>query len=456
MQQDGWMEGVPLASLQRSAFGYFLDHTDPGTGLVADTSAPGAPASIAATGFGLSAYPVAVERGFVTRREALKRTLACLRFLDDAPTGRQPGAASHRGFFYHFLDMRTGHRAWQSEASTMDTALLFAGVLMAQRYFDGADPGEAEVRERAARLFDRIDWAFALAGGDTMTMGWKPGRGRLAYRWQGYSEAILLHVLALGADTHSVPFSAYDAFTATYDWLAVEGRPYLYAGPLFIHLFSHAWIDFAGLRDAAMAARSTDYAENTRLAVATQRHYARENPQGFRGYGEDLWGLTACLGPTNADRSAGGAKRRRPSPGGYLARGAPFGPDDGTIAPWAPLACLPFAPEAALSATRHILQRYPGVLADGRFYGAFTPDLAGTGPEGFIDRRFTGLDQGLLVLMIENACSGLVWRLMRDVPVIRKGLIRAGFSGGWLGCGDRPVEGGEGLPRADAGRAGID
>lgn len=415
--------------LQRAAFGYFLEHANSENGLIADTSLPGVPSSIAATGFGLSCYPVGVERGWISRQDAAARTVATLRFFAGSRQGRATDATGYKGFYYHFLDMATGQRAWRSELSLIDSALLMAGMLVAAAYFDRDDPIEKEIRSCAAALYARMNWAWATHGGKSFRLGWKPHGGFLPYRWEAYSEAIILYVLALASPSYPVGRESYEAFCDKYEWMTVGERPFLYAGPLFIHLFSHAWIDFRGIRDAAIAVKDMDYFDNTRRAIALQRDYASDNPGAFAGYGRDLWGLTSCDGPLRPRRLLDG---RRQAFSGYAARGVPLGPDDGTIAPWAPLACLPFEPQAALAATRHVISRYPGVLRDGRFLGSFNPSIPGKTPEGWLNLRSVGLDQGLLVMMIENHRTGLIWNLMRRSPIIRRGLRQAGFFGGWL------------------------
>jgi hypothetical protein len=418
-----------IDSLQRAAFGYFLEYVDPVTGLIADTSLPGAPSSIAATGFGLSCYPIGVERGWILRREAVGRVLTTLRFLAESPQSRDRGASGYRGFYYHFLDMRTGARTWRSELSTIDTALLIAGCLTASAYFSREDEEEGEIRALAERLYARVDWRWALNRSETLTMGWRPPGRFLKYRWQGYSEALLLYVLALGAPEHAIEPEHYTVFTDDYDWIAVQGGCHLHAAPLFIHLFPQAWLDLRGLGDRPMRGRGTDYFENSRRAIGLQRDYARQNPGRFAGYGEDLWGLSACHAPHGQLRLKDGRWQRLR---GYANRGAPFGPDDGTLVPWAAAACLPFCADASLSALSHMTASYPGLLKAGRFPGGFNPSLPGEGPEGWIDARVVGLDQGLVVMMIENWRSGFVWELTRSLPAIRHGLERAGFEGGWL------------------------
>ncbi|ASY63778.1 hypothetical protein SJ05684_c23370 [Sinorhizobium sojae CCBAU 05684] len=415
--------------LHRAAFDYFLQHSDARTGLVADTARPGSPASIAATGFGLSCYPVAVERGWIGRRDAAQRVLTAFRFLDGSRQASDPRASGYRGFYYHFLDMRTGERAWNSELSTIDSALLLAGVLTAAAYFSGRNAAEARLRDLAERLYARADWRWALNGGATITMGWRPPGRFLKHRWRGYSEALLIYVLALGATDRAIAPESYDAYAAAHEWLTIDGGRHLHQGQLFIHLFPHAWVDFRAIRDAGMQEASSDYFENTRRAIRLQRAHAQANPHGFAGYCRELWGFSACHAPRGRMRLRDGRWQRLL---GYAARGAPFGADDGTLVPWAPLAGLPFEPDACLSGLSHLLDRYPALLRDGRLPGGFNPSLPGDGPEGWVDDRVVGLDQGLTVMMIENWRSGLLWELTRGIAPFRRGLEKAGFTGGWL------------------------
>jgi hypothetical protein len=418
-----------LDRFQRAAFGYFLETFNPATGLSADTTRPGAPASIAVAGFALSAYPVGVERDWITRDEAAARALTTLRFFWNARQDGEPDATGHRGFFYHFLDMTTGARVWRSELSPIDTALLVAGMLTAAAYFTQDAPAEAEIRSLADAIYRRIDWRWAQAGRATVRQGWKPNSGFLHYGWEGYSEAILLYALGLGSPTHPLSDASYAAWTETYQWENIYDRDLLYAGPLFIHLYSHAWIDLADVRDQFMRDKRSDYVANSRQAVAIQREYARRNPHGYRGYDENCWGLTANDGPGFKTLRIDGRKRRFFS---YAARGAPYGPDDGTLAPWAPLAALPFAPECALPALRQLCARHPRVVEGFRLPSGFNPTMTDAGPDGWISEGYFGLDQGIVVLMVENHRSGLIWRLMQRCPYIGDGLRRAAFRGGWL------------------------
>jgi len=423
------MNEQTLDQLQRAAFGYFLQAVNPANGLMADTSRENSPASIAVVGFALSVYPVAVERGWMARADAVERSLATLRFFHDSDQSGSPEATGFKGLYYHFLDMHTGARVWGSELSMIDSALLIAGALTAGRYFTANTAPEIQLRELVDVLYRRVDWRWAQNGGTTINHGWKPESGFLHYGWDGYNEAIVLYALALGSPAHPIEGDCYQAWTATYQWEHLYGYDFLYAGPLFVHQFSHAWIDFRGIRDRFMREKGCDYFENSRRATEVQREYARRNPHGFVGYDEHCWGLTACDGPSSQLPELANERRRL---FGYAARGVPYGPDDGTLAGWAPLASLPFAPEIALCAAGNMLRRYPEMLSAQRYASSFNPTLAGADGGAWVSAGHFGLDQGIVVMMIENHRTQLIWRLMRDCPYVGAGLRRAGFRGGWL------------------------
>ncbi len=423
---------VELEELQRDAFSYFLHETNPDNGLVLDKTARNWPASIAATGMALASYPVAVERGFMSRAAAVERTLTTLRFFWNSPHGPEPDATGYKGFYYHFLDMQTGRRAWQCELSTIDSTFLLAGALTAGIYFDAQLHDELEIRQLADALYRRADWQWAQNGGATVTHGWKPENGFLRYRWEGYDEALLLYILGLGSPTFPLPESAYEAWTTTYQWEHRYGFDYLYAGPLFTHQLSHIWIDFRGIQDAFMRAKGIDYFENSRRATYVQRRYAIHNPLKFAHYGEHCWGLTASEGPGPDTLIVAGVERRFLD---YVGRGVPFGPDDGTLAPWAVAASLPFAPEIVLPALDYCIHDIK--LTEANRYGfkaSFNPTypVASGNPHGWVSPCHFGLNEGPTVLMVENYRSGLPWQLMRGCPYIVDGLRRAGFRGGWL------------------------
>jgi hypothetical protein len=421
-----------LEILQRKSFNYFVHETNPVNGLVIDKTAPDWPASIAATGFALAAYPVGVERGFISRAAAVERTLATLRFFWSSPHGPEPDATGYQGLYYHFLDMRTGRRAWQCELSTVDSAFLLAGMLAAGRYFNLDSAGEQEIRTLADALYRRANWPWAQNEGATLTHGWKPESGFLRYRWEGYDEALLLYMLALGSPTYPLSESSYAAWGSTYRWQQRYGYDYLYAGPLFTHQLSHMWIDFRGIQDVFMREKGMDYFENSRRATYVQQLYAIDNPLQFKGYGRCCWGITASDGPGPATIKVDGIERQFYD---YLARGVPYGPDDGSLAPWAVVASLPFAPEIVLPTIVHFLHELELETSDRYgFKATFNATYPGRSDNvcGWVSPWNYGLNQGPIVLTIENYRSELLWRLMRNCPYTVNGLRRAGFTGGWL------------------------
>ncbi|MEO8561284.1 MAG: glucoamylase family protein [bacterium] len=432
-------EARQLDDIQRRAFAYFAHETNPDNGLVMDRNVEGAPSSIAAVGLALTSYPAAVERGFMSRQLARTRTLATLRFFWRSKQGPEPEATGYHGFYYHFLDMTTGARTWKCELSTVDSALLIAGMLAAGAYFDRADDAEREIRDLSEQLYARVDWQWALNGGSTLSHGWRPRRGFLPYRWEGYDEALLLYVLALGSDTHSIPRECYDAWVSTYEWRTVYDTSFLFAGPLFIHQLSHGWIDFRGVQDAFMRAHDCDYFENSRRATLVQQQYAICNPGAFAQYGERHWGITASDGPGKVRRTFGGVKRRF---FGYLARGVPYGPDDGTLAPWAVIASLPFAPDIVLP-TIAAMRELPigGTDHPYGFRTTYNPTFRDPGrtPGWWVSPSHCGLNQGPIVVMIENYRSELIWKLMGANRHIVAGLRAAGFTGGWLSSPSEPM-----------------
>ncbi len=420
-----------IDGIQRGAFEYFLHESNRANGLVRDKTAPDWPASIAAVGLALTSYPVGVERGLVSRAEAVERTLTTLRFFWRSKQGPEAGATGYNGFYYHFLDMDTGARAWHCELSTVDSALLLGGMLASAAYFDGPAPAEREIRELAERLYARVDWPWDQNGGATVTHGWTPEGGFLPHRWDGYDEALLLYLLGLGSPTHPLPATSYRAWASTYEWKSVYGVDYLFAGPLFTHQLAQVWIDGRGLQDAFMREHASDYFENSRRATLVQQQYAIRNPGGFAHYGELCWGITASDGPGDVTRRIDGVERRFFD---YLARGVPFGPDDGTIAPWAVVASLPFAPEIVLPTITDFL-RYRR-SSDHRYgfkatFNPTFPDPEGVA-NGWVSPWHFGINEGPIVTMIENYKSGLVWQLMRGCRYLVAGLRAAGFTGGWL------------------------
>ncbi len=431
-----------LEDVQKRTFDFFWETTNPEKGLVPDRYPTPSFSSVAAVGFGLTVYPIGAERGYITREQAAERVLTTLRFFMNAPQGpAMSGTTGHKGFLYHFLDMKTGERFENVELSTIDTTLFFAGALFCQSYFDRDNPVEAEIRQAAEELYRRADWNWAIVRPPLVGMGWRPNEGFIPHDWEGLNEAMILYILALASPTHPIPPEAWDEWTSTYQWLNFQGYEHVNFAPHFGHQYSHVWIDFRGIKDEYMRERGIDYFENSRRATYAQRAYAIENPMGWQDYGENVWGLTACDGPIDAEFEVNGQMRRFFT---YAARGAAANEirDDGTIAPTAAAASIAFAPEIVIPAIEEMHRRYGSKLySTYGFLDAFNPTFKfdvktqhGTiDPElGWINGDYLGIDQGPIVIMMENYRSGLVWETMKKNPHIIRGLRRAGFTGGWL------------------------
>jgi hypothetical protein len=430
-----------LDDLQRRTFRYFWETSNPVNGLAHDRYPTRSFASMAAVGFALTAYPIGVERRFVDRRAAAARVLATLRFLDRAPQGEAPrGMTGHKGFFYHFVDMAAGRRFERTELSTIDTALLLGGILFCQGYFDR--PEEREISELADRIYARIDWRWACARPNLVSLGWHPETGYIGYDWIAYSEGMLVYVLALGAPDHALGPESWAAWSTGLPrhWGEEGGQTFVRFPPMFGHQYSHVWVDFRGIRDAFMRDKGLDYFENSRRATLAQQAYARANPMGWRGYGPNLWGLTACDGPADLTLDVDGRSRTFRS---YAARG-PGQYDDGTVSPTAAGGSVPFAPEICIPALQAMRRDHgPHLYARYGFLDALNPSFRDTATRlvhgrvvpgrGWYDTDHLGIDQGPILAMNENHRTGLVWNVMRDHPAIRRGLQRAGFTGGWLG-----------------------
>lgn len=446
-----------LDDVEKRTFEFFRDSANPGNGQVPDhwPQMPGSDyfSSIASVGFGLTAYGIGVERGWMRRDDAVKRTLATLRFFHDAPQGDAPDASGNHGFFYHFLDMQSGRRyrgaSWV-ELSSIDTTLLLGGVLFAQSYYDRNTKDEKEIRRLADEIYRAVDWRWFTDGSPFVQGGWTPEHKYDLNYWRGYNEAMLLYVLALASPTHSVDAGAWKRWTESYDrtWGMFQGQEHLGFGPLFGHQYSHVWLDFRGIQDDYMRGKGIDYFINSQRATLAQREYAIHNPLQWQDYGASIWGLTACNGP-RGHTPAGEPDRYAHDPKpfyGYYARGAGLNYqfDDGTIAPTAAVASIAFAPEIVIPAIEEMKKRYgDNVYTSYGFVDAFNPSFRFTDRPlrtgkvvpgaGWFDTVYIGIDQGPIVAMIENYRSDFVWKVMRKNSYVRAGLLRAGFGGGWLG-----------------------
>jgi hypothetical protein len=437
-EDDAFLEDV-----QRRTFGYFWHTTNPENGLTADRWPTETFASIAAVGFALTAYPIGVEHGWITREQGVDRTLTTLQFFADASQGdATEGMSGHKGFYYHFLEQDTGKRFRTNELSSIDTSLLMAGVLFSGDYFAGEAADEQRIRTLADALYRDVQWDWMQQESGLIGHGWKPETGKLKHAYAGYNEAMILNILALGSPTHPVDTKLWEAFTSTYQWETFYGYDMVNFGPLFGHQYSHVWIDFRKIQDPYMKTKQIDYFENSVRMTRAQRAYAIANSMGWKDYSSNFWGLTACDGPRHLKRNYNGTERQFFT---YTARGASSLRirDDGTLAPTAVGGSIAFAPDICIPALRAMKDRY-GEALYGKFgfVDCFNPTFTFADIKlhhgklvdgmGWFDTDYLGIDQGPIITMIENYRTELIWKTMKKNPHIQRGLKKAGFGGGWL------------------------
>jgi hypothetical protein len=383
-----------LEELERANFRFFWEQASPETGLVRDRCNVRQPdksdlASIAATGFGLTALCIGEKRGFITRSESQARVLSCLRFL-------WKKLPHHRGFFYHWANIDTGQRVWDSEVSSVDTAILLCGILTCRQHF--ANP---EIHELASEIYNRVDWNWLSEDTPVLPHGWTPESGFLQYRWDDYSEMMMMYLLGLGSDVHPLPAKAWDSWkrsTFEYDEIRYIGS----FAPLFIHQYSQAWFDFRGKRD-----RYADYFKNSIIATDVHRRFCLDLAKQFPDYSDDLWGITAS-----------------DSVRGYVVWGGPpaTGPVDGSVTPCAAGGSLPFQPEQTMRVLRTIKDRYgQKAWSDYGFVDAFNPLT------NWYDTDVVGIDTGITMVMVENARTSFVWDTFMKNPEAKRAMERAGF-----------------------------
>jgi hypothetical protein len=397
-----------LEYVQETAFDYFWYAANPANGLVPDRSSS-SPCSIAAVGFGLTAIGIGIDHGWISRTQGVARVLTTMNTFWNGPQGPSTfGVIGYKGWFYHFLDMNSALRSGSTELSSIDTTLLLAGMLYAKQYFDGNNADETAIRTLADAIFNRVDWNFMARGTNMVAMGWDPTTGFASFgNWIGYNEGMIIYCLGLGAATNPLPASSWSQWTSGYTWNTLYGYSFVPFPPLFTHQYPHCWIDFRHITDAYMNAHDSTYFENSRRATLAQRNYCIANPGGQVGYSATIWGLTACDGPN-----------------GYRARGAPPPQsDDGTVAPTAPGGSMPFAAEVCVPALKDMYTRFrTHIWTPYGFRDAFNFNApTWYGPDEL------GIDEGPIVIMIENYRTQRPWQLFMQNSEIQRGLQRAGF-----------------------------
>jgi len=383
-----------LNEVENASVLFFWEQGNPKTGMVKDrcnvhAERPGDAASIAATGFGLTALCIGEQRGFIPTAAALERVFATLRFL----WRKLP---NHRGFFYHFANPETGERMFDSEVSSVDTAILLCGILMVRQHF--RHPG---VTELANLIFSRVDWSWLSEDTSLLTHGWTPEIGFLPSRWDYYSELMMMYLLGMGSSAHPLnpqTWNAWKRLTFEYDGLRYIGS----FAPLFVHQYSQAWFDFRGKRD-----KYADYFQNSAVATEVHRRFCLELGKQFPDYNDDLWGITASDSQQE----------------GYVVWGGPpaTGPIDGTVVPSAAGGSLPFLPGPALRVLKNIRNKYPSAWSKYGFVNAFNP------LKNWYDTDVIGIDTGIILLMAENLRTGFVWQTFMKSPEAQRGMERAGF-----------------------------
>ena len=383
-----------LDDLERANFLFFWEQANPETGLIKDrcnvrATDTSVAASVASTGFGLTAICIAEKRGFISHQDARLRVIATLAFLwKKLPT--------HRGFFFHFANMNTGERIWDSEVSSIDTAILLCGILTCRQHFRDRD-----IVQLSHVIFDRVDWTWLSEDVPLLSMGWTPEFGFLPSKWDYYSELMMIYLLGMGSSSHPLPPEAWLAWKRTtfeYDGLRYIGS----FAPLFVHQYSQAWFDFRHKHD-----KYADYFQNSAIATEVHRRFCVELARNFPDYSDDLWGITAS-----------------DSENGYVVWGGPpaTGPIDGTVVPAATGGSLPFLPEATMRVLKNIKARYPQAWSRYGFVDAFNP------LKQWCDKDVIGIDTGITMLMAENVRTSFVWETFMKNPEAQRGMAKAGFT----------------------------
>jgi hypothetical protein len=397
-----------LSYVQQTCFDYFWYLANPANGLVPDRSETSSACSIAAIGFGLTAIGIGIDHGWVSRTAGANRVLTTLDTFLLGPQGPgTSGVIGYNGWFYHFLTMNGAVRASGSELSSIDTCLLLGGVLYAKQYFNQTNTTENAIRNAADAIFDGVNWNWMSRNSSGVSMAWYPETGFSPNNWVGYNEGMIIYILGLGTATNPLPASAWNYWTSGYLWQTNYGQSYVAIPPLFTYEYSHCWIDFRHVADPYMTNRNMSYFVNSRRAALAQVAYSIANPNGWPGYSTNVWGLTASDDPTN----------------GYAVHGLPpAGYDNGTIAPTAAGGATPFTPEYSVPTLVNFYSRYRPFL-----WTSFSYRDAFNAQAGWYDADELGIDQGPIIIMIENYLTQRPWKLFMQNAEVQRGLSRAGF-----------------------------
>ncbi len=412
--------------IEKATFEYFEKNSNPITGLTKDRSTANSVASIAATGFSLTAYAIASSHDWISRTQAENYTLKVLETLSKTPQGNQSeNVSGFHGFFYHFLNPATGLRADNCEVSTIDTAILMAGVLMTKDYYNEKNnPVEKKIRHLADKLYKRVDWTWALNKKDELSMGYTPEHGFIKTDWHGYNEGSLAILLGLGSPTHPLPKKAWAVYNASDKVVSLDKTKVIEFGPMFGHEYPQIWFDFRHIKDKLNDKLGFTYYANSCREAFIQNEYAILDPKQWLGYNKYNWGLTASDGPGYTVQNFNGKPTVFQA---YIARGYPDSLDDGTIAPTASVSALPFAPTIAWPTIKYFMQESPSIYGRYGFKDAFNPSFKINNTYGWVDKDYLGIDEGPILAMLENYQTGLIWDTMKKDKYFNKALKKAGF-----------------------------
>lgn len=379
-----------LKKIEKDSIQYFLRETNPETGLTKDSSRSGTTASISATGFALASFAIAASNGWLSYEDAYQKIEKTISTIHKKKCGK-------KGFYYHFLDAETGQRAWNSEVSSIDTALFMAGALLASTYFE-----KTALETNIHALYDQIEWGWMLNGGQVFSHGWKPQEKFLPYYWDIYSEHLILQVLAIGSFTHAVPPSVWKAWKRESELYNGKKIIYAYSGSLFTYQYSHAFVDFRNLED-----QSINYFTNSRLATIANWEFSLSRQNEFETY-KEAWGLSACVGPN-------GYKPYGAMPGNAM--------HDGTVAVYAPIGSIMFTPAESIHAVRNIYENHSAQI-----YGSYGFKDSYNINQNWFANEYLGIDQGIIVLTLENFLNNqTIWKRFMKLPLVEQWISRAGL-----------------------------